>query len=145
MLLPITGAYLTSENLHLTLAFIVEYPEADPVLDAMEQVAFTPFDITYTHLGAFRNSIVWGGIEDSAPLAALVKHLRYELAKADIPFDNSSFSPHFTLVRHADLSKGIPPVDIEPVTMTADKITLYRSDRGKNGMIYTEIGYVEAE
>ena len=141
----ISGAYLTPENLHLTLAFIGEYPEVDPVLDAMEQVAFTPFDITYTHLGTFRNSIVWGGIEDSAPFAALVKHLRYELAKADIPFDNSSFSPHFTLVRHADFSKGIPPMDIEPVTMTADKITLYRSDRGKTGMIYTEIGYVEAE
>ena len=41
-------------------------------------------------------------------------------------------------------TKGIPPVEIEPVTMTADKITLYRSDRGKSGMIYTEIAYVDA-
>ena len=77
-------------------------------------------------------------------MAALVKKLRYELAKADIPFDSANFSPHFTLARHADFSKGIPPVNVEPVTMTVDKITLYRSDRGKNGMVYTEIGYVEA-
>ena len=141
----ITGDYASQENLHMTLAFIGEYPEIDPVLDAMEEVEFAPFEITYTHLGTFRESIVWGGIEDSAPLAALVKHLRYELAKADIPFDNSSFSPHFTLARHADFKKGIPPVEIEPVTMTVDKITLYRSDRGKTGMIYMEVGYMEAE
>ena len=140
----ITGSYLEPENLHLTLAFIGEYPEIDPVLDAIEQLVFSPFPITYTHLGTFRESIVWSGIEESAPLSALVKHLRYELAKADIPFDNSSFSPHFTLARHADFSKGIPPAEIEPVTMTVDQITLYRSDRGKNGMIYTEVGIVKA-
>ena len=46
-------------------------------------------------------------------MAALVKRLRYELAKADIPFDNCSFSPHFTLARHVDFSKGIPPVEKE--------------------------------
>ena len=138
----ISGSYLTAENLHMTLAFIGEYPDIDTVLDAMEQVPFSPFDIVYSHIGTFRESIVWGGIEDSAPLAALVRKLRYELAKADIPFDNSSFSPHFTLARHADFSKGIPPTDITPVSMTVDRISLYRSDRGKSGMIYTEIGYV---
>ena len=141
----ITGAYLTPENLHMTLAFIGEYPEIDPVLDAMEAVPFSLFPITYTHLGTFRESILWGGIEPSAPLDALVKRLRYELAKADIPFDGAAFSPHFTLARHADFSKGITPATITPVTMTVDRITLYRSDRGKNGMVYTEIGYVEAE
>ena len=141
----ITGAYLTPENLHLTLAFIGEYPEIDPVLDAMENVEFSPFPIIYDHIGTFRESILWGGIEPSDSLTSLVKRLRYELAKADIPFDGAAFSPHFTLARHADFNKGIPPATITPVTMTVDRITLYRSDRGKNGMIYTEIGYVEAE
>ena len=141
----ISGAYSTPENLHMTLAFIGEYPEIDPVLDAMEAVPFTPFAITYTHIGTFRESIVWGGIENSDPLTTLVKRLRYELAKADIPFDGAAFSPHFTLARHADFSKGIPPVEIDPVSMTVDRITLYRSDRGKAGMIYTEIGYIVAE
>ena len=138
----ITGSFLTPDNLHMTLAYIGEYPEIGPVMDAMEEVSFSAFPITYTRIGTFRESIVWGGIEPSEPLNVLVKGLRYHLAMADIPFDNSAFSPHFTLVRHADFSKGIPPVDIDPVTMTVDRITLYRSDRGKDGMIYTEIGYV---
>jgi len=140
----ITGTYLTPENLHMTLAFIGEYPEIDPVMDTLEEVPFSSFEITYTHIGTFRESIVWGGIEPSEPLNTLAKRLRRQLAAADIPFDHGTFSPHFTLARHADFSKGIPQTKIEPVTMTVDRITLYRSDRGKNGMIYTEVGYVEA-
>lgn len=140
----ITGAYLTPENLHMTLAFIGEYSEIDPVKDTLEEVPFSSFPITYTHIGTFRESIVWGGIEPSERLTTLVKRLRRQLATAGIPFDNGTFSPHFTLARHANFSKGIPQIEIEPVTMTVDQITLYRSDRGKNGMIYTEIGYSEA-
>ena len=140
----ITGAYQTLENLHLTLAFIGEYPDPETVLDVMEETAFDPFQITYDHLGVFRESIVWGGIEASEPTENLAKKLRYELAKADIPFDNSTFTPHFTLARHANFSKGIPPVEIDPVSMMVQEITLYRSDRGKSGMIYTPIGAVGA-
>jgi len=135
----ITGVALTPENLHMTLAFIGEYPEIDPVLDAMKEVAFDPFPLTYDHLGTFRESIVWGGTAPSVPLDALAKRLRYCLSKADIPFDSGAFTPHFTLLRHADFSRGIPPVDITPVSMTVHEITLYRSDRGKNGMIYTPV------
>ena len=140
----ITGTYLTPENLHMTLAFIGEYADPDPVLDAMEEAAFEPFTITCSGIGTFRNSIVWGGVLPSEPLEALAKRLRYELAKADIPFDNSAFVPHFTLARHADFSKGIPPFPAEPVSMSVQEITLYRSDRGKSGMIYTPVGITEA-
>ncbi len=34
--------------------------------------------------------------------------------------------------------------EIPPAAMTADTISLMRSDRGKRGMIYTEIGCVRA-
>ena len=136
----IVGSFITQENLHMTLAFIGDYPDPETVFEAMDAVVFDPFDITYSHIGTFRESIVWGGIERSEPLEKLARRLRYELARADIPFDNSQFTPHFTLARHADFSKGIPPVDIDPVAMTVNHITLYRSDRGKNGMVYTEIG-----
>jgi 2'-5' RNA ligase len=139
----VTGAYLTRENLHMTLAYIGEHPEPYSVLDAMETVPFEPFGITFTHLGTFRESIVWGGTAPSAPLDALAKRLRYCLSKADIPFDSGAFTPHFTLLRHADFSRGIPPVEITPVSMTVHEITIYRSDRGKNGMIYTPVGIVE--
>ena len=140
----ITGTALTPENLHMTLAFIGEYPDPEEVLDAMEDVAFTPFRIVYDHLGTFRESIVWGGVEASEPLEKLARSLRHALGQAGIPFDNGAFTPHFTLFRHADFSKGIPPVEIDPVSMTVREITLYRSGRGKSGMMYTPIGWVAA-
>ena len=33
----------------------------------------------------------------------------------------------------------------KPVSMTVDHIALMKSDRGKNGMIYTELGTVSAD
>ena len=40
--------------------------------------------------------------------------------------------------------KGVPETNVPAVSMTVDSISLFRSDRGKNGMIYTEIGSVSA-
>ncbi len=140
----ISGTYLAPENLHMTLAFIGEYPEADMVLDAMGKVAFDPFRIIYDRIGTFRKSIVWGGTEPSQPLENLAKKLRYELDRADIPFDHAEFVPHFTLARHAGFGCGLPPVEIAPVPMTVSRMILFRSDRGENGMVYTPIGAADA-
>ena len=41
----VKGNYTTRENLHITLAFIGDYPNPDEVLDVMEQVDFRPIDI----------------------------------------------------------------------------------------------------
>ena len=35
-------------------------------------------------------------------------------------------------------------VKTQDVSMVVDSISLFRSDRGKNGMIYTEIGSISA-
>ena len=39
----VRGNYTSEENLHLTLAFIGEYPDAETVLDALSSVSFRPF------------------------------------------------------------------------------------------------------
>ena len=140
----ISGTYLTPENLHMTLTFIGEYPDAETVLEAMGKVSFAPFGILYDHIGTFRASIVWGGIADSEPLEKLTTDVRNELDKASIPFNHAGLTPHFTLARHADFSRGIPEAEIVPVHMTVDQMVLFRSDRGTNGMIYTPIGAVDA-
>ena len=49
----VRGNYTSEENMHLTLAFIGEYPEAEPVLDALNKVPFTPFEISPEGLGCF--------------------------------------------------------------------------------------------
>lgn len=140
----IRGSLTPRENLHMTLTFIGEHPDPDQVLEVMDNVGFSAFPITLNDIGLFNNNVLWAGVHEAEPLQQLVKHLRYKLAKADIPFDRKAFMPHITLFRNVDDSKGVPETHVPDVSMVVDSISLFRSDRGKNGMIYTEIGNISA-
>lgn len=141
----VQGSYTRPENLHLTLAFIGEHPDYHQVLEALETVRFSPFDICLDMPGRF-GDLWWAGIKDSTALEAVVRRIRRALAVADIPFDKKRFKPHITLVRRAKVN-GEPPVCqyVHPTQMTVDRVSLMRSDRGKHGMIYTEVEAIYAE
>ena len=96
----IRGNFTSEENMHLTLAFIGEYPDADLVLDALSTVSFTPFDITLEGIGCF-GDLWWAGLKESVPLMSVVRRIRRALAESEIPFDRKRFSPHITLIRKA--------------------------------------------
>ena len=138
----VRGNFTREENLHLTLAFIGEYPDPYDVKDILDQIEFEDFAIKLEGLGSF-GSLWWAGVSESGELKALAKQLRRALADAGIPFDRKKFSPHITIIRRASgaLSKeaagGI--ADVIAASMTVDHISLMRSDRGKYGMVYTEL------
>ncbi|MCR5138383.1 MAG: RNA 2',3'-cyclic phosphodiesterase [Oscillospiraceae bacterium] len=138
----IRGNYTREENLHLTLAFIGEYPDPEAVLDAVSSVSFLPFRLELQGMGCF-GDLWWAGMKDSSALAAVVRRIRRALGDADIPFDRKRFSPHITLIRKA--GGRMPGIRIEEAAMTVSSISLMRSDRGRNGMIYTEVGTIEAQ
>lgn len=138
----IRGKFSPEENLHLTLAFIGDYPEAGPVLDALRTVRFRPFALSLDGIGCF-GDLWWAGIRDSAALTAVSRRVRRALAENKIPFDRKRFSPHITLIRKA--SKAAAGILVTPAEMTVGALSLMRSDRGRNGMLYTELGTVEAE
>ncbi len=133
----IRGNFTKEENLHLTLAFIGEFNAPDAVLDALQTVEFRPFEITLDSLGCF-GDLWWAGLKGSQALEAVASRVRRALAEGGVPFDRKRFSPHITLLRKA---RGeMPDVSIESARMTVDCISLMRSDRGKSGMLYTELG-----
>lgn len=140
----VSGRFVWSENLHLTLAFIGEYHDPDEILDIMETISAEPFELALSGVGHFQD-LYWAGLEDNPELANYVKRLRRALAEHDIPFDRKKFSPHITLIRRGVLrSREIFHVVLPPSgTMDVEKISLMRSDRGKHGMIYTEVGAVD--
>ena len=139
----VRGRYSPPENLHLTLAFIGEYGNPDAVMDALASVPFEPFPLRLDRLGNF-GDLYWAGIADNPQLAAFVKRLRRALADRNIPFDRKRFSPHITLVRKAEYygETPLPPVHAPEGEMEVNGVLLMRSDRGKHGMIYTEIGRI---
>ena len=133
----IRGNYTNTDNLHITLAFIGEYDEPDYVTEVISEVPFSPFPISLSTLGHFRN-LWWVGLDDNDELDSYVKRLRKALSEAGIPFDKKKFSPHITLIRKA--IGTLPAVSVAKTVMSVDHISLMRSERGPKGMIYTEIG-----
>ncbi len=135
----VRGSYTPRENLHLTLAFIGEYNDTEQVLEVMRGISFEPFELRLEGMGCF-GDLWWAGLEPSVGLQGYVRQLRHALAEAGIPFDRKRFSPHITMLRRAsaDISK-LRGISIKGNGMIADHTSLMRSDRGKRGMIYTEI------
>ena len=139
----VRGRYTPPENLHLTLAFLGECPEAEPVLEAVEKVDFQPFSLALDGFGRF-GDLWWAGLAESGELTACVRRLRRALADAGLPFDRKRFRPHITLLRRAVWSGEGPVLEEPEAEMAVKRISLMRSDRGKHGMIYTELGCIPA-
>ena len=139
----VRGNYTRPENLHLTLAFIGEYPDPEYVKELIRRVKFRSFKLGLQGMGSFGSRLWWVGLTESAEMKSAVRQLRRLLADAGIPFDRKKFNPHITLVRKPEVPKGLPegpvPVEVPGAEMTVERISLMRSDRGKNGMIYTEL------
>ena len=136
----ITGRYLDPSNLHMTLAFIGEWPEN--IIQILPQVSH-PFSITLDHAGIFPEAkVLWAGIEKSEELNRLAQCVRDRLAEHGIPFDPKKFNPHITLVRKPLIpdSVDLAGLEIPAARMIVDEVCLYRSERGENGMEYTVIG-----
>ena len=137
------GNYTKIENLHLTLAFIGEYGDPERVLDVMRSVRFAPIPIALEGFGCF-GDLYWCGLARQDALEAYVRRLRRALAEADIPFDRKRFTPHITLLRKASVD-AIPGITVPGAAMTAERVSLMRSERGKGGMLYTELSAADAQ
>ncbi|MBQ6262387.1 MAG: RNA 2',3'-cyclic phosphodiesterase [Clostridia bacterium] len=135
------GNYAERENLHVTLAFIGEYSDPDAVLDAMKAARPAPFLLSTDGIGSFGGAW-WAGVKPTDALTAYVSRLRRALAAAGVPYDKKKFTPHVTLIRRPDRDR-IPTVAPPLAACEVAGVSLMRSDRGKNGMIYTEIGYIK--
>ena len=145
----VSGGNPTSkENYHLTLAFLGEVAETKQrsVEKAMESVSFEPFALTIKGVGRFKRNggdIVWLGIEKTSTLMSLQKDLSKELSKIGFEPDRKNFEPHLTLGR--EMKIGSTWKEIEKIagaaemTVPVEKISLMRSERISEKLIYTEI------
>lgn len=142
----IRGNYTRAENLHLTLAFIGEYKNPDKVLDILEGIPFEEFTLNLEDLRYFRD-MIFADIAPCPLLEKTVRELRRALARYEIPFDRKKFSPHITLVRKVSYSGDRPVLPSADSRQGTDvtRISLMKSERGKRGMIYTELGSLGEE
>lgn len=137
------GNFTRPENLHLTLAFIGEYGNPEDVLDVMEEVAFRPVQLHVEGLQHYREMYLLRMGKDTG-LESYVRRIRRSLSEQGIPFDRKKFSPHITLARKISFRKGrFEALEYSPeFTVPVDRVSLMRSERGKRGMVYTELGNI---
>ncbi len=145
MMCGVKGNYTSRENLHMTLAFIGEYDDPEQIAEVMQKVPLRSFSIKLGGFKPFRD-MIFAELEENESLRDYVKRLRRALLDEEIPFDRKKFLPHVTLVRKAECTKGkaLLPEFQGSEPMRVNGISLMKSERGKHGMIYTEIGYVRA-
>ena len=135
------AGYSHTENLHLTLAFLGERPDADAVIAALEKLTFSPFPLSPDESGRF-GDVFWIGLKESAPLTALVRDLRALLKDAGIAFDKKPFRAHITVARY--LRGEVPAVSVPHGEMRVSRVSLMRSELIEGRRVYTELYAKEA-
>lgn len=97
--------WASPDNLHLTLRFIGEVPQAkvSAIRARLRTVSGNSFSLQVKGLGYFDKrpqAIVWTGVGESAPLLGLKKQVDDALAlHAGLTLPDGRFSPHITLGR----------------------------------------------
>lgn len=97
--------WTSPDNLHLTLRFIGEVPQAkvSAIKTGLRRVAGNAFSLQVKGLGYFDKrpqAVVWAGVGESAPLLALKKQVDDALdLHAGLTVPAGRFLPHITLGR----------------------------------------------
>jgi 2'-5' RNA ligase len=146
--------WVRGENLHLTLQFLGNVPEArlPDLAAALGEAARAsrPLHLEVRGAGGFPNArrprVVWAGLEgDLGPLADLVRDLGQRLAPLGFPPEDRPWSPHLTLGRArgggaAGLAGALSAVrEAEGGGWRASELLLFRSQLSPDGPRYDVI------
>jgi 2'-5' RNA ligase len=134
------GNFSSTENLHLTLAFIGENDNVSAVINALSQVNCPAFGIETQALGHF-GDLIWLGLTDSKELKSLAAAVRKMLNDAGIKIDHKAFKPHITLARRtniADLGEQALPNPPQQ-RMAVSSFSLMSSERERGKLVYREL------
>ncbi|MGL4370857.1 MAG: RNA 2',3'-cyclic phosphodiesterase, partial [Spirochaetota bacterium] len=120
------------------------------LIPALEAITLQPCAVTVKGAGTFPGNsqdikVLWAGVEKSADLMNLASSVEKALCGCGIPKEPLSYIPHITLGRAkppvAEEFSGFLAKNRETVfgNFTADHFSLYSSDNGAAGPVYTPI------
>jgi RNA 2',3'-cyclic 3'-phosphodiesterase len=131
------------DQLHLTLAFLGEQPDAGPAAEAGREAwgSAREFEVVVEGAGAFpgrgRARALWLGISTGkAELIALAARLRESLRRRGLPVEERELRPHLTVARvrpggHLAAPLALAAVPEGPIArFTAARLVLFESVLG---------------
>jgi 2'-5' RNA ligase len=134
-----------ARTLHLTIRFLGEIDDPEPVAAAAAEVAsrHAPFDVSLRGLGVFpherRPRVVWVGIGEGEEAArALARDIEHALVALGFPPEERPWSAHVTLGRYPGRPPEPPPLDPrrEFGRARADRLVLFRSTLAPEGALH---------
>ena len=132
------GTFTRRENLHLTLAFIGETDRVEDAGAALAALAGSgPVRLEVGGpLGRF-GDLWWAAVRGGEELEALAGAAQTALRSAGFSIERRAWKPHVTLVRR--WRGPAPQTQVAPAAMTAQAVSLMRSDRIEGRLTYTEV------
>lgn len=143
------GRPVPEENLHLTLAFVEEAPEAslEDLHELMTGLHAGPVDIRFTGLDSFTESargLIFADVERSEALQALHDRIAGLCRAAGLDLPRRRFRPHVTLTRANRRPDGVArdrlAASLGPLPglpgFTARAVTLYQSSLTPRGAVH---------
>ena len=131
----VRGSYQPVANLHLTLAFLGEVEDPEPIKKALETVSFKPFKFAFGDKGSFGNTF-WIGIKGNQGLNKLARDVRTALAEW-LPDEEREFVPHITVIRNA--SGKTQQIRAAKGEMMVKNFSLMKSEEKRGKRVYTEL------
>jgi 2'-5' RNA ligase len=142
--------WVRPEQLHLTLVFIGDIEEAQPLVDTFRaDLPAPPFRLGLGGLGMFpphgAPRVLWlGALQGAAETVALHFLVSERLAECGVPRPSAAFTPHLTLARwRSSRPSDRRTVDTRSAALVAavdvSSVTLYQSQLSPGGSVYTPL------
>jgi len=132
-----SGNFTKWENLHLTLVFLGDCDNIPLIRKCIEESVSGPFSLTIGGAGRF-GDLWWIGVEKNQALEILARRLRNKFRENGFFIETKKFRPHITIARQISSKQEIQ-LDVPPVNMPVDRISLMKSERIGNQLLYTQI------
>lgn len=125
------------EKLHITLAYLgwVDPERVDAISGAMGSVAQSApaFTLSLDRIGAFPHErkprvVFVGALEQGAAFRALANSLREAYARIGFRFEKAAVA-HVTIARVKEPRTPVPLLDVEPIRLRVEELTLFESLR----------------
>ena len=144
----VAGRFTRTDNLHLTLHFLGEQPEAavDTLSDILMQAPRDAFPLKLAGMGCFaRTGILWAGLAPTPALDRLQRQLGAALRQAGFHAETRAFRPHLTLVRDFRLPEGYTLPAVPEAAAMSDTLCLMESALIGGKRIYSPLSMIRLE
>lgn len=131
-----------SHDYHLTLLFIGETPPENipSIIQKMQEVSFTPFNMTISELLFFGRRVMYLSFAPVPELLDLKERLKLHFTN-NYKRETKKFIPHLTVKRwqryeYDELKKGIEANPLEKKTFTVDHLALFKAEKDRDNRKY---------